>query len=136
MKTFEIRQAYWDWREHPLGEFFVRHFGITEQQVAEFEQCIDAATNERPIQAFLKANPIILVQHLRASGRFVLHRKRLGTEFESDFIIGEHHSYGYDWQVVELESPRFPLFTKKGDPPNSGLAGMASAQPELREPAT
>jgi hypothetical protein len=103
-------------REHPLGAFLVQQEAITPTLVAEFERCVDGAPDEAPIQAFLENHPVLLIQHLAAGGRFVMPRKRLGAEFISDFIIGEHHSFGYDWQVVELESPRVPLFTRAGDP--------------------
>lgn len=103
-------------RNQPLAEFFVAHHSITEEQINQFRDCLSAAKDEKPLQALFELNPTLLVQHLRASGRFVLPQKRLGAEFVPDFVVGEHHSFGYDWQLIELESPNIPLFTKAGDP--------------------
>ena len=59
----------------------------------------------------------MLVQHLGGGhGRWVIPQKRLGAEFVPDFVIGEMSSIGYEWQLVELESPEAPLFTRSGDP--------------------
>jgi len=49
-------------------------------------------------------------------GRWVIPTKRLGSEYITDFVIGERSSLGFEWQAVELESPAAPLFTKAGDP--------------------
>jgi len=103
-------------RNQPMGEFFVRHHSINAAQVRRFEECLTAASDEKPLQSFFEENPTLLIQHLRASGRFVIPQKRLGAEFVPDFVVGEHHSFGYDWHLIELESPRIPLFTKGGDP--------------------
>jgi hypothetical protein len=84
--------------------------------VNAFQECVDAAVDERPVQAFLEANPELLVQLLHAVPRFVLPQHRLGAEFVPDFIIGEHSSDGYSWLMLELESPRLPFFTNSGDP--------------------
>jgi hypothetical protein len=118
MSPFEFRTADANdyWRDHPLREFHVRHLDIPEEVVLAFERCVNAAADERPLQAFLEEHPTILVQLLHASARFVLPRQRLGAEFIPDFVIGEHHSDGYDWLAVELESPRLSFFTTSGDP--------------------
>ena len=72
---------------------------------------------ERELQAFCESHPNLLIEHLGGGhGRWVVPQKRLGSEFVTDFVIGERHSFGFQWQAVELESPLVPLFTKKGDP--------------------
>jgi len=116
--TFTFRTASLDdyLRTHPLREFFVRHLGITAKQVRKFQDCLATSIDERPLQTLFEANPTLLVQHLHGSGRFVLPKKCLGSEFVPDFVIGEHHSFGYDWELVELESPTIPFFTKAGNP--------------------
>jgi len=118
MSQIEFHTANADdyWRDHPLREFHTRHFDLSEEVVVALHDCINRAVDERPIQAFLEEHPAILVQLLHASARFVLPRHRLGAEFVPDFVIGEHHSDGYDWLLVELESPRLPFFTNAGDP--------------------
>jgi len=38
------------------------------------------------------------------------------SEHVADFVIGEKHSFGFEWQAVELENPLRPMFNKNGDP--------------------
>ena len=118
MNRFEFRPATSEgyWRDHPLREFHAQHHGLAEDVIVAFQKCLDEALDERPVQAFLERHPAILVQMLHASARFVLPRHRLGAEFIPDFVIGEHHSDGYSWVVVELESPGLSFFTSGGDP--------------------
>jgi hypothetical protein len=78
---------------------------------------IDSAEDERAIQRYLEEHPLLMVQHLGGGhGRWVLPQKDLGSEFVTDFVIGEKHSAGYEWCAVELESPRVPMFNQNGDP--------------------
>ncbi|MGH0032848.1 MAG: Shedu anti-phage system protein SduA domain-containing protein [Myxococcota bacterium] len=118
MREFTFKKASWEdfIREHPIYEFHLDYQKVSAEETRGFERCVDAAADEAPIQAYLEAHPGLLALHLRASGRFVLPQKRLGAEFIPDFVIGEHHSFGYDWQLVELENPTVPLFTRAGDP--------------------
>ena len=82
-----------------------------------FKKTLNSAKNERPLQAFIEQNPKILaalmIGHL---GRWVVPQKRLGSEYVTDFIVGDLSSYGFKWVAVELESPTAPLFSKNGDP--------------------
>lgn len=58
---------------------------------------------------------MLLVQHLGGGhGRWVIPQKRLGSEFVPDFLVGERSSAGLEWLLVELQSPRVKLFTRKG----------------------
>ena len=57
-----------------------------------------------------------MIQHLGGGhGRWVIPKLRLGAEHETDFVIGEKSSAGYEWIAVELESPHSSVFTKAGD---------------------
>ncbi len=89
---------------------------ISQSDIDDFRAVLSAATSERPLQAHLEKHPILLVQDLRGGhGRWVLPQKQLGSQFRSDFIIGARDSSGFQWTVVELQSPVVPrLFTKKG----------------------
>ena len=80
-------------------------------------EVLDRATCEQDMQKFLAANPLYLVQHLGGGhGRWVIPQCRLGSHYVADFIVGEKHSFGHEWQLVELESPCAKMFTKSGNP--------------------
>ena len=69
------------------------------------------------MQRFLEANPRFLVQHLgEGRGQWVIPKRRLGAEYETDFLIAELDATGYVWYAVELERPQAKLFTAAGDP--------------------
>lgn len=100
-----------------LKDFFVWWDDITQEDVDAFNEILNNATIENEVQTFLEKNPILLIQHLGGGhGRWVVPKKRLGAEYVTDFIIGERHSYGYEWRAVELENPNAPMFTRSGDP--------------------
>jgi hypothetical protein len=102
--------------EPSLKQFFVWWDDIMPDLVDEFRRRLDAADDERAMQVFLEANPMILVQPLGGGhGRWVLPQKRLGAEHVTDFVVAEKSSIGFQWTAVELESPRARMFTKKGD---------------------
>lgn len=99
-----------------LAEYFAWWDEITANDVEAYEKVLDAADDERPLQRFIARNPRLLVQHLRGGGgRWVIPQKRLGSEYVPDFVIGERSSSGFEWQWVELQSPRATLFV-----PSSG----------------
>lgn len=103
--------------EPGLEHFFTTWDSITADLVSQFVDCLDSATGEQDLQKFLELNPSLLVQPLGGGhGRWVLPQKRLGSEYVTDFVIGEKSSIGFEWTAVELESPLASLFTKKGDP--------------------
>jgi Domain of unknown function (DUF4263) len=100
-----------------LHEYFTWWDNVTSAQVKVYLECLDKATSERELQAFFEGHPNLLIQHIGGGhGRWVVPQKRLGSEFVTDFVIGERHSFGFQGQAVEIESPLVPLFTKKGDP--------------------
>lgn len=96
-----------------LSEYFAWWDDITPADVAAYEQVLEAASDEHPLQTFLARNPRFLVQHLGGgAGRWVIPQKRLGAEYVPDFVIGERSSSGFGWQFVELQSPKASLFVK------------------------
>ena len=104
-------------REDPLKDYFTWWDSISELDVDALKRAIDQASKEEDIQQFLQANPKYLIQHLGGGhGRWVIPKKRFGSEHITDFLIGESHSFGFDWQAVELESPLRKMFNKNGDP--------------------
>jgi len=100
----------------PNAEAFVWWDDITSSDVDGFMSVLATAQNEHPLQKHLALNPKLLVQHLAGGhGRWVFPQKRLGSEFVLDFAISERSSSGFEWQFVELQSPRAVLFV-----PSSG----------------
>jgi hypothetical protein len=102
-----------------LAEAAVWWDDITSEDIAAYEAVLETALDERPLQRHLATNPMLLVQHLGGGhGRWVLSQKRLGSEYVTDFIIGERSSSGVEWQFVELQSPKANLFV-----PSTGRLG-------------
>lgn len=96
-----------------LSFAFVWWDDIQPTDLKDFRHVLEAATDEKPLQRHLASNPLLLVQHLGGGhGRWVLSHKRLGSEYVPDFVIGERSSGGFEWQFVELQSPRARLFVK------------------------
>lgn len=94
-----------------LASAFVWWDEIQRSDVEELRTVIETAQDERPIQRHVARNPHLLVQHMGGGhGRWVLPQKRLGSEYVTDFVIAEKSSGGYEWQYVELQSPRERLF--------------------------
>lgn len=101
----------------PNRDFFVWWDDIKKADILSFEKVLDSARGENSLQSYLQKKPILLIQHLGGGhGRWVIPKQRLGSEFVTDFIIGNSYSDGYEWEAVELESPLSPMFTKSGNP--------------------
>jgi hypothetical protein len=101
----------------PLSEFFVPWVEITREEITAFNRTLAAATKEADMQKFLQTNPRFLLQHLTAGrGYWVIPRKRLGAEHETDFLIAESDAGQLTWHAIEIEPPQARLFNAKGDP--------------------
>ncbi len=104
-------------REDPLGQFHVFWDDINVETVGRFRELLSRQPDEREVQRFLEDVPVLLVQHLGGGhGRYVIPKQRLGAEYVPDFMIAERHSFGHEWEAVELESPQARMFTRSGDP--------------------
>lgn len=104
-------------RNDPLRDFFVWWDRINPDDFESLKNAIDYAKREEDIQQFLQSHPKFLIQHLAGGhGRWVLPKQKLGAEHVTDFLIAHKHSFGYEWEAVELESPLRPMFNKNGDP--------------------
>jgi hypothetical protein len=67
------------------------------------------------MQRLLTKRPALLVQHLTGGhGRWVIPKKKLGSEYVPDFLIGHRDSIGDHWIAVELEGPDDSPMTTKG----------------------
>src|SRR5205814_237122 len=103
--------------DDPLGEFLVWWMDVSSGHFRKFKKCLSVASGESKIQKFLTANPMLLAVQLGGGhGRWVIAKKRLGSEHVPDFMVGERSSAGFEWYAVELKSPKAKMFTKAGDP--------------------
>jgi hypothetical protein len=101
----------------PLAEFGVRWLGDHTAAEAALRNCLQTATTEAAVQSILEEHPVLLARALGGGhGRWVIPQRRLGAEHVPDFIIGEKSSLGYEWTLVELESPSQRMFKRNGDP--------------------
>ncbi len=90
---------------------------LTRAEVAAYKAALDTARDEGDMQRFLEAHPRLLIQQLTAGRRsWVIPKKRLGSEHETDFVIAQQASDGLIWYAVELERPQAKMFNKNGDP--------------------
>lgn len=104
--------------EEPLSQdLFFPSRQLARSEIAAFQSALDGARVESDMQQYLEAVPQFLIQ-LFAVGRgaWVIPKKRLGSEHETDFLIAHRASGGLMWHAVELERPQAKLFTQKGDP--------------------
>jgi hypothetical protein len=83
---------------------------------AALREVIEGAEDERPIQKFLEERPHLLANAFMSGGhgRYVRPQVRLGSEWVPDFVMADGSSMGHIWQLVELESPRAPIYLKSG----------------------
>ncbi len=96
-------------REEDLRAFQVTSVA-SHHEIEALEEVIDTATDERPIQEHLQKHPRLLCPLLQRTPRYVIPLKRLGSEFVPDFVIGDVDSMGIHWYLLELESPRAPVY--------------------------
>lgn len=101
----------------PLSDYFTRWDRIRPEDVERLKSALDNAKREEDIQQFLQTHPQFLIQHLGGGhGRWVIPKQKLGAEHVTDFLVAEKHSFGHEWQAIELESPLKQMFNKNGDP--------------------
>lgn len=118
MRILSAEAALEEFRKNdPMRDFFVWWDRASPQDYENLQRTLNAAKREEDIQRFLQTNPQFLIQHLGGGhGRWVIPKQKLGAEHVTDFLIAEAHSFGHDWQAVELESPLRAMFNKNGDP--------------------
>jgi hypothetical protein len=97
-------------------ELFVLWEEVTPEDIAEFEDALNAARDEADMQRFLEDHPCMLLQLISGGrGAWVIPQKRLGSEHVTDFLIAQKASGGFVWYAVELERPQARMFNKNGD---------------------
>jgi len=83
--------------------------------VEEFLHILNDARDEKPLQKFLNGNPVILRTLLPSSRSFwSFDRLRFGSQYVPDFLLCCQFSTGFNWTLVELESPLKMALNSKG----------------------
>jgi hypothetical protein len=83
----------------------------------EFLQAVVAdARDEGPIQQALASTPSLLRGLLPTASPYCwcFDRPRFGSEFIPDFLLAQQNSAGFQWVMVELESPMHSALTASG----------------------
>lgn len=91
---------------------------------------LNEAVDENPVQTFLASHPHLLTC-LLPPGRdaWCWDRPRFGSELVPDFLICTRNSTGFEWVMVELESPTAPPLIQSGVPG----AKLRDAQNQIRD---
>jgi hypothetical protein len=78
---------------------------------------LDGAEDERPLQQLMEERPRLVSAAFGSGGhgRFVRSQVRLGSQYVADFMLADTSSMGMFWTLIELESPREPMFLKSGE---------------------
>jgi hypothetical protein len=79
-----------------------------------FSALLESASNERPILAWLKKNPLVLTRAI-PFGHYVTSEFPFGSDFKADFVVLGPYSGGIDVHFLELEPANERLFTKRGN---------------------
>jgi hypothetical protein len=98
--------------------------------VEEFHRVLGDAADERPLQAYFAAQPMLLapLAHL-GSGYWCIDRPRLGAELVPDFLLASRSSAGFRWVMIELEGPNERVLTTAGLPARK----LAEALKQVRD---
>lgn len=86
-----------------------------EVDIDRFEQVVCAANDEKSIQKHIEDNPHIITALLGGKNRYCIPQKRLGAEYIPDFLISDTDSLGINWVLIELETPKSPIYLKTND---------------------
>ena len=97
-----------------FGPFDTRiPFGEIGATADRFEEVLEGAKSERPIQRFFTQSPWVLAA-MHPHGNEVFPEFRFGSSYRADFVVLEESSAGTFVELVELESPVASLVTKDG----------------------
>jgi hypothetical protein len=124
-------------RRMPWPKSYIEGSLPSPVELSGLSATLASASDEAPLQRFLATSPRILRSLLPStSDAWLFDRPELGSEFIPDFLLAYRNSLGYNWVLVELESPRQPPLTKRGRPGaklNEALAQIRDWRTWLRE---
>lgn len=88
---------------------------VSLSSILDFENALNSATDERPLQEVLERHPEILASFTWGhNGVYVIPQAMLGNQYVPDFLIAAETSLGLLWTLVELESPTASLTISDG----------------------
>jgi hypothetical protein len=106
-------------------------YSIVAEDVDELERTIEAAgATELSITDFL-ADHLALVAAAFMRGnhhQWVLREKRFGDAFRADFLLGEEHSGGIFWKLVEIEPPEATVYSETASAVSEAPASAGSSR--------
>jgi hypothetical protein len=87
---------------------------MTRAEAAAYEHALAEARVEDDMQRFLESHPQMLAQHLSGERlAWVMPRRRLGSEYVTEFLIAQSAAGRYSWCAVELERPQARMFSRE-----------------------
>jgi hypothetical protein len=102
----------WSGAKHrELAEYETKDF-ITDVDIDRLEQIICTSNDEKSIQKHIEDNPHIITALLGGQNKYCIPQKRLGAEYVPDFLISDTNSLGINWVLIELETPKSPIYLK------------------------
>jgi Domain of unknown function (DUF4263) len=97
----------------PWPEFFVEWNAPRDLTILdELAQVLNAAQNEKPLQEFYAKHPYLLAIAFRPHCCWVFPKARLGGQHIPDFLYCDKNSLGFEFTLVELESPTMEATNK------------------------
>ncbi len=104
--------------------------GVVAPSLTLLGNVLNDSTDEQPLQTFLAGHPHLLACLLPPRrDAWVWDRPRFGSEPIPDFLLYTRNSTGFEWLMVELESPAVAPLKQAGLPP----AKLRMAQGQVRE---
>lgn len=114
----------------PWPENYVVKETPSHELVREFEIVLSDAQDERPLQEILAANPVLLRPLLPSSPDFwCFDRPKFGSEHIPDFLLCYRNSMGFNWVLVEIESPTKRSLVSSG----RGSAALSEAMRQIND---
>ena len=108
----DLPAAQPDWNEHRVAVD-----SVADPSLQLFRNSLNDAADEAPMQTFLASHPHLLTC-LLPPGRdaWCWDRPRFGSELIPDFLLCTRNSTGFEWVMIELESPTVQPLIQSGLP--------------------
>jgi hypothetical protein len=88
---------------------------FSEAAISAFDDALDGANIERPMQVVLETHPELFRRVVTGNhGLWVLPQVQFSNVYMADFLIADGSSAGLAWTLVELERPNASLFNQDG----------------------